>query len=247
MRRLAQHCLVVAPIALAMACGGSSTIEPGAGGGGGASSSSSTGTSSTSSGSSCADFLPPGDLGSSVAIRIQNDTAADLFIGDPYQSCGPVQTYALFDASGEPPSTEPLLGTLTDCAWSCEQLQSTDCACAAGCMAPHVIRVAAGGALVTEWVGYLYADTEMPAECFSDPMCAPSCLLETVAPDEVQVRATVYPTVSCGGGSGECTCELDADGSCTIWEGTPTVSGTAVEASTTWNAGEATVTVAFLL
>lgn len=246
MRRNAQHCLAVAPVALAIACGGSSTIEPGAGGAGGASSSSSTSTSSTSSGSSCADFLPPDDLGSPVAIRIQNDTAGDLYIGDTNQSCESVQTYALLNSPSDPLPSEPFHGALASCEFSCEQLQSSTCACAGGCMAPHVIRVAAGGALVTEWGGYLYGDTTMPAECFSDPMCAPNCWLETAAPDEVLVRATAYPSVSCGGGSGECTCEPDTDGSCTIWTGIPTVTGTPVQASTTWNAGEAGVTVTFV-
>ena len=237
MGKLPRCCWVVVPFALVTACGGDATTDFGGGGAGG-STSTSTSTSTTSSGNSCSDFLPPDDLGGPVTIRIENNTTADLYIGDPNQSCGSVPIYALHG-----PADEVLNGGLDGCEYSCEQLQSGSCGCTGDCMAPHVIRVTAGGALVTEWGGYHYVATEMPAECFFDAMCAPSCLLETVAPDEVEVHATVYPEVSCGGGSGGCTCEPDADGSCTIWDGAPTPTGTPTETQATWTTGETSVTL----
>jgi hypothetical protein len=232
---------------LLVGCG--SSVESGGTGGSGAgggttttsTSTGTTATTTTTSGASCTDFLPPDDLGAEVEIRLANATAADLYLGDPNLTCGWYDPFSLTAVSGDPPASYQ--GSLQVCEQTCSELQTSGCECAADCAMPLAVRITPGGVYVSSWRGFVYDRPEMPAECFADPVCGPLCALEAKAPPSLRVRSLAYSQVTCA--TGLCSCTPDADGSCVISDGPPTVGGETLAADTVWQAGEASVTITF--
>lgn len=212
------------------ACGGD--VEPagtGGGGGGAASSSGATpagsttsatgggndtsGSTTSSGGPTCEDFLSPPDTAEPVEVRLVNGTSANLFLGDPIESCVATHFFTLSDDGGDPPAQ--LDPYLDHCEFTCEMLQTGGCACTGECVQPTLVKIEPGGEYTVSWPGLVYDAAAMPADCY-DEGCGPaaSCSLPRAAPDAL-AQATAATALDCTD-DGLCDCEAGPSGSCEL-------------------------------
>lgn len=190
----------------------------------------------------CAPYVAEPQSGHAVNVRLVNETGADLYLGDPDQSCGAFLPFLLSDAQGH-----ALTWRAPDCASTCALVQSGPVGCPALCQMPSVELVPDGGAYVATWDGTVYTPKAMPEACYDDPGAAQaSCLVHEIAPSgKLAFTASAWTAVTCQDGSGGCTCAPPAGGSCTV-EGIATLAGQTVAGSAELDAvGNVTVEIVF--
>jgi hypothetical protein len=177
-------------------CG--STVEDGTGGSGG--------------GADVCDDYRTGDDGGAprpTTVRFVNAGDADIYLGDPVESCGGYVPFAL-EKDGI-----PVASRLGLCEFSCEQIMEGGCACPAACEAPTTVRITPGGSYELAWQGFDYLPTTLPEQCLAEDGCAPSCFLPRFASGTYQVTGTAYASVSCTD-VGICECTPDENGACLL-------------------------------
>lgn len=150
-------------------------------------------------------------VGPAVAVKIRNDTAADLFVrGGGF--CGePTFTLRRVD------DTE-VTTTLGLCPVSCgEQLASQSCGCPdIGCV-PGLVRITPGGVYTDSWSGAEFTTTVLPAECVEMACVGSACGVQMqAAPATYKLSSVASATATCEFG---CDCTPSPEGWCAV-EGT---------------------------
>jgi hypothetical protein len=163
-----------------------------------------------------------------VSIRIENNTASNIYIGKTAQSCKFETAYQVLDVTNT-----ALKLVLDSCEFSCGDVQTGGCVCPpTACDQSVVTLVAPGGHYDAGWPGTYFADPEMAASCYADQAncAAKGCFSEIVAPFNATIQATAGTQAQgCAGSCNDCT-PGPAGKTCTV-SGADHIGGTLLKAT----------------
>lgn len=216
---------VVAP--LFTACGSSTDLGRGGAGGG-------TGAVDCSALRKNAETKP-------VAVRLVNNTAADVFFGDAPGSCDASSApYDIEDAQGQP---VPWQNKAT-CGFTCNEANCTaPCTTTATCPPHRATRVAPGATAELTWNGAVVEARTLPASCFGGSCSSEVECVSWVAPEAgtLTFKGTVWTGMKCQ--TDPCGCTPDASGTCLVVNGETT--GSQLHAVGTFIPGSTSVYLTF--
>jgi hypothetical protein len=187
----------------------------------------------------CGAFVPE-VTASPATVRLANATNENLFLGLPVMGCSEDFRFSIEAEEGV-----VLAPRLAYCGFSCEQLQTGQCAiCPPACPFNPVVMLAPGGSFDVAWPGSVVTLETMPAACI-DEGCLPArpCAVERTPPETLTFKAVAYPGANCGVNA--CPlCTPQGSGSCMLPDAL-TTTGTARTVSATWSRGQPMVTLTF--
>jgi hypothetical protein len=178
-------------------------------------------------GLSCSDFRAKPVPTAPTNVRLKNDSAQNIFIGQKGDVCLSDLPFKVFDAQ-----KSELNPTRGECDLTCAEAMESDCKCKSNRVCV-VTLIAPGGYLDVGWPGTVFRSKLMPATCYQKASCAmDSCLVEEPIPSgELTLEAKAYAEPVCV--NGPCSiCTPGARGNCTVSAATK-VSGTSVKATAT--------------
>ena len=161
--------------------------------------------------------------GSEVRVRLSNQTAAAIYLGDEQETCS---THIPFEVLADGQSLAWRGG---NCGVRCKDATQGPIGCTAECAAPEATRIEPGASVDVVWKGTVLVSEQMPAACYDSGEVGDACMVEEDAPADLTLRAYAWTEIACQGGEPACTCTPDASGVCTV--SFATVTGTDLVAS----------------
>lgn len=161
-----------------------------------------SGKTSESEEEACKSLEPPA-AEQMTELRLTNRRAEPIFIGG---GCGPA---LLLEQVG----AMTAFAADTCDAPTCASVLKGDCSQACAACAPGVLRIEPGESYTQQWVGTVFAQTDVSATCSAG--CTDACWQETQAPDG-DYRLNVSVFLECPETVDDCTCPEGASPPCFI-------------------------------
>jgi hypothetical protein len=168
----------------------------------------------TTGASACDAFRSTPDIGPSVTITVENQSAEPVWLASAIETwgCGPLPALDILDGDGV---SLQYLGE--HCSpWDCASLMKlSDCTSNCNnCGVSDIVRMEAGARTTVTWPGNRLTAMTMTPECASGTTCQRDCKrVDQAAPGTYTLRLVAHRACD-----GECVCHgSDSDGFCPVY------------------------------